>query len=112
MAKRLFWLSSGYVAGATSSWWVQRKVRRAAERVMPTAVRNEVTARVASAGSRVGERASQSPVAAQARRAWNQVKPAEIDLTTPTPPLSLVEGGLSDETSRPRLRERARRTRS
>ena len=115
MARRLFWLSSGYVAGATSSWWVQRKVKRTAQRVLPDAVRTEMTARVSSAGSRATELATSSPVAVQARRAWQQVRPAPIDLTVEdqaAPPLSVVDGGLADDPARIRIRQRARRARN
>ena len=114
MAKRLFWLSSGYVAGATSSWWVQRKVKRTAQKVLPEAVRNEVTSRISNAGSRASELATTSPVATQARRAWHQVRPADIDLRADEnvrTPLSIVDGGLADSNPRVRLRERARRAR-
>ncbi len=115
MAKRLFWLSSGYVAGATSSWWVQRKVKRTAQKVLPEAVRNEVATRVSAAGTRAADLATNSPVAQGARRAWQQVRPAEIDLTGAPPEtrsLSVVDGGLADEPSRSRLRERTRRARN
>ena len=48
MPKRLFWMSSGYAAGAASSWWMQRKVKRTAEKVLPAAIRNEMSARVSA----------------------------------------------------------------
>jgi len=56
MIKRLVWLSTGYVAGAASSWWVQRKVKRTAERVLPEAVRNEITNKVGAIGTKAGDR--------------------------------------------------------
>jgi hypothetical protein len=113
MHTRLFWMSSGYVAGATSSWWVQRKVKRQAEKLLPQAIRNEVVGRVSAAGGRVVERTTTSPVVQQASKAWQRVRPADIDLTRSqeAPTLSIVDGGLSNEAGLARLRDRARRTR-
>jgi hypothetical protein len=113
MPKRLFWMGSGYVAGATSSWWVQRKVKRQAQKLLPQAIRNEVVIRVTAAGGRVVERTTTSPVGQQASKAWQRVRPVEIDLTQTqgVPTLSVVDGGLSSEPGLARLRERARRNR-
>jgi len=117
MAKRFFWLGGGYLAGATSSWWVQRKVKRAAQKMLPNAIRNEVTARVASGRERAAEVATQSTVARRARRAWHQIHPTDIDLTAPTadvPSLKLVDDTdrtARPDSTRPTLRERARRAR-
>ena len=96
MPKRLFWMSSGYVAGATSSWWVQRKVKRQAEKLLPQAIRNEVVGRVTAAGGRVVVRTTTSPVGQQASKAWQRVRPADIDLTRSpeAPTLSIVDGGI------------------
>lgn len=115
MPKRLFWMSSGYAAGAASSWWMQRKVKQTAEKMLPTAIRNEVTNRVSLASERAIEKATANPAAEQARKAWRQVRP-DIDLTEPEPApeppaLELLDGGLDDSTLS-RLRERARRVRS
>ena len=52
MPKRLFWMTTGYAAGAASSWAVQRKVKREVEKVLPEAVRNEVTSRVNAVGDK------------------------------------------------------------
>jgi len=52
MIKRLVWMGTGYVAGAASSWWVQRKVKQTAERILPEAVRNELGTRVAALGQK------------------------------------------------------------
>ena len=113
MPKRLFWMSTGYATGAASSWWVQRKVKREVEKVLPAAVRNEVTNRVSSARVRAVEATNASPIARQARTAWHRVRPAEIDLTdgASSPNLSIVEGGLGDEPGVRGLRQRARRSR-
>jgi hypothetical protein len=113
MPKRLFWMSSGYAAGAASSWWMQRKVKQTAEKVLPTVVRNQITTQVTHAGDRAKARVAQNPAAEQARKAWRQVRP-DIDLTVaePEPPaLELIDGGLEDSTLS-RIRERARRVRS
>jgi hypothetical protein len=112
MPKRLFWMSGGYVAGASSSWWVQRKVKRQAEKLLPQAIRAEVVGRVSAAGGRVVERTTASPVGRQASKAWQRVRPADIDLTQSqeTPTFSIVDGGLSSEPGLARLRDRARRT--
>ncbi len=106
-------MSTGYVAGATSSWWVQRKVKRQAEKLLPQAIRMEVVGRVSAAGGRVVERTTASPVGQQASKAWQRVRPVDIDLThnQEAPTLSIVNGGLSSEPGLARLRNRARRSR-
>ncbi|MDW3179179.1 MAG: hypothetical protein R8J94_17425 [Acidimicrobiia bacterium] len=114
MPKRLFWMSSGYVAGATSSWWVQRKVKREVEKVLPQAIRNEVTGRVTAARDRAVDVTTTLPGAQQAKHAWQRMKPQPIDLTdsaNSSPSLSIVDGGLVDEPGIARLRHRARRGR-
>ena len=77
MMKRLVWLGSGYVAGATSGWYVSRRVRRAAERVLPTAVRNELTTRVGDIGRRA------APLPDHSRMLWQKVRRVDIDLRDP-----------------------------
>jgi len=107
-------MSSGYAAGAASSWWMQRKVKRTAEKMLPAAIRNEVTNRVTEASGRALEKATSNPAAEQAKKAWRQVRP-DIDLTdtTPEPPtLELLDGGLAEDSTLSRIRERARRVRS
>lgn len=113
MPKRLFWMSAGYASGAASSWWVQRKVKREVERVLPSAVRNEVATRVTAARGRAVDATTASPIVQQAKTAWSRVRPPDIDLTEnePSPTLSVVDGGLRDEPGVRRLRERARRSR-
>lgn len=87
MPKRIFWMTTGYAAGAASSWAVQRRVKREVEKVIPQAVRNEVTNRVSAAGDRVSavgdralERTINSPVTQTANKAVQKVRP-DIDLT-------------------------------
>ena len=87
MPKRLFWMTTGYAAGAASSWAVQRRVKREVERVLPEAVRNEVTSRVNAATDKVAavsdralERTINSPVTQTANKAVQKVRP-DIDLT-------------------------------
>lgn len=120
MPKRLFWMSSGYVAGATSSWWVQRKVKREVERMLPTNVRDEVTNRVTAVGDRALERTVQSPVTQTANRAIQKVRP-DIDITDRAqarlasrrqPLLSVVDSDLNTQAGVRRLRERSRKFRS
>ena len=77
MMKRLVWLSSGYVAGATSGWYVSRRVKRAADRVLPTAVRNELTARVGEIGRKA------APLPDHSRELWQRLRRTDIDLTDP-----------------------------
>lgn len=109
-------MTTGYAAGAASSWAVQRKVKREVERVLPHAVRSEVANRVTAAGDKALEKTINSPVAQTANRAVQRVRP-DIDLTDKAqarlnanqpPELTLVE----DTDSQPglaRLKERARR---
>ena len=114
MPKRLFWMSSGYVAGATSSWWVQRKVKREVEKVLPQAIRNEFAGRVTNVRTRAVEATSALPGAHHAKHAWQRIRPQQIDLTDAaaiSPSLSIVDGGLVDEPGIARLRDRARRGR-
>ena len=74
MIKRLVWLSSGYVAGAASGWYVTRRVKRAAER-FPAAVRNEVSARMGELGRRA------TPLPEHGRDLLQRMRSGEIDLT-------------------------------
>ena len=120
MPKRLFWVTTGYVSGAASSWWVQRKVKREVERVLPNAVRSEVANRVTAVGDRALERTVNSPVAQGANRAIQKVRP-DIDITDRAqtrlearqqPALSILESDLNDQPGIRRLRDRTRRFRS
>ena len=117
MPKRLFWVTTGYVSGAASSWWVQRRVRREVERVLPNAVRNEVTNRVNAVGDKALERTVNSPVAKTANKAIQKVRP-DIDLTDRAqtrlqerqqPALTVVDTEMNSQPGINRLRERARR---
>ncbi len=116
MPKRLFWMTTGYAAGAASSWAVQRKVKREVEKVLPEAVRNEVTSRVNAVGDKALERTINNPVTQTANRAVQRVRP-DIDLTDKAqarlqarqaPQLSLVEEP-EEMVGIAKLRERARR---
>ena len=80
MPKRLFWMGAGYAGGAASSWWVQRKVKREVEKVLPNAVRNEMSKRVSDAGDKALEVTVNSPVTRTASKAVQKVRP-DIDLT-------------------------------
>jgi hypothetical protein len=75
MMKRLVWLSSGYVAGAASGWYVTRRVKRAAERVLPSAVRSELATRAGQIGRMA------APLPDQSREFFQRVRHVEIDLT-------------------------------
>ena len=117
MPKRLFWMTTGYVSGAASSWWVQRKVKREVERVLPNAVRTEMTNRVTAVGDKALEKTVNSPVTQGANRAIQRVRP-DIDITDKAqarlearqqPALTVVDGDLADQPGITRLRERARR---
>ncbi len=114
-------MTTGYAAGAASSWVVQRKVKREVERVLPQAVRNEVTNRVTAVSDQVIERTVNSPVTQTANRAIQRVRP-DIDLTDKAQArldarheaeLKLVEEQeLNTQPGITRLRERARKFRS
>ena len=116
MPKRIFWMTAGYAGGAASSWWVQRKVKREVERVLPDAVRNEVTKRVTEVSDKAIDRTVHSPVGRGATKAVKKVRPdidltekAEAHLASHQPQLSVV--GSDELRSQPgitRLRERAR----
>ena len=116
MPKRLFWMGAGYAGGAASSWWVQRKVKREVEKVLPNAVRNEVTKRVTHVGDRAIDRTVHSPVGRGATKAVKKVRP-DIDLTEKAEAhlashrqaqFTLVEGELRNQPGITRLRNRAR----
>ena len=120
MPKRLFWMTTGYAAGAASSWAVQRKVKREVEKVLPEAVRNEVTNRVTAVGDKALEKTVNNPVAQTASKAIQKVRP-DIDLTDKAqqrldarhaPELTLVDDEMASQPGIARLRERARRLRS
>ena len=120
MPKRLFWMGAGYAGGAASSWWVQRKVKREVEKVLPNAVRTEISKRVSEAGDRALERTANSPVTRTANKAVQKVRP-DIDLTDKAEQrlaarrqtqLSLVDAELGKEPGIQRLRRRARNLRS
>ena len=116
MPKRIFWMTAGYAGGAASSWWVQRKVKREVERMLPDAVRNEVTKRVTVVSDKAIDLTVHSPVGRGAAKAVKKVRP-DIDLTERAeahiashqpPQLSLVDDELRSQPGITRLRERAR----
>ncbi len=120
MPKRLFWMGAGYAGGAASSWWVQRKVKREVERVLPHAVRNEMSKRVSEVGDKALEATVNSPVTRTANKAVQKVR-SDIDLTDKAEQrlatrrqaqLSLVDAELAKEPGIERLRRRARNLRS
>jgi len=80
MPKRVFWMTAGYAGGAASSWWVQRKVKKEVEKVLPNAVRNEVSKRVTEVSDKAIDRTVHSPVGRGATKAVKKVRP-DIDLT-------------------------------
>lgn len=53
--RRLFWLSSGYVAGLSTSIWLLRRIRRVVERYTPALIRQGVMHSTKLAGSRYME---------------------------------------------------------
>ena len=119
MPKRIFWMTAGYAGGAASSWWVQRKVKREVERVLPDAVRNEVTKRVTEVSDKAIDRTVHSPVGRGATKAVKRVRP-DIDLTGKAEShlaahrqaqFSVVNDDLGHQPGITRLRERARRFR-
>ena len=117
MPKRLFWMTTGYVSGAASSWWVQRRVKREVEKMLPNAVKNEVTKRVGDVGDRALDKTVHSPVGRTASKAVQRVR-SDIDLTERAearlaarqqPQLRVVDADLHTQPGVNRLRERARR---
>lgn len=44
MFKRLFWLTAGVLAGFSGSYWLQRRVRQAVDRLAPEQVQADVRA--------------------------------------------------------------------
>jgi hypothetical protein len=44
MFKRLFWLTVGVLAGLSGSYWIQRRVRHAVDRLAPESVQADVRA--------------------------------------------------------------------
>lgn len=57
--KRLFWAAGGWAAGATSAWWVRRRLRRAVRRARP-----DTLAGRSAAGVRAWWRRTRAAVAA------------------------------------------------
>lgn len=69
MFKRAIWFSTGAAAGLGSSYWVQRRVRRAAARLTPQAVGRDVGGAVRHAGQNVKAAVAEGRQAARAREA-------------------------------------------
>jgi hypothetical protein len=44
--KRLFWLSTGAAAGFGGSYWIQRRVKQAVDRLAPASVQDDLKAAV------------------------------------------------------------------
>ena len=116
MPKRLFWMGAGYAGGAASSWWVQRKVKREVEKVLPNAVKDEVSRRVTEVSDKAIDKTVHSPVGRGATRAVKKVRP-DIDLTEKAEAhlashrqaqFTVVDGDLRNQPGITRLRDRAR----
>ncbi len=74
MIKRLFWLIVGFLLGLGSSWVVMRRVRRVAERYVPTEVvdRWGGTMRAAVEEGRTAMRSREAELKATAARGVRQ----------------------------------------
>lgn len=46
MFKRLFWFTTGAAAGFGGSYWLQRRVRQAVERLTPASVQEDLKAAI------------------------------------------------------------------
>ncbi len=88
--KRLFWWSSGYAAGAASSWWVQRKVKRTVETV-PDLVKKEMTGRVVDAGRKAKAQANATPVVRAARDRFGVPEPIVEPEPTPVRSAKVID---------------------
>lgn len=59
MFKRLFWLALGVIAGLSGSYWLQRRVRQAVDRLAPEQVQADVRAAWQEGRSAMREREQQ-----------------------------------------------------
>jgi len=91
--KRAFWAGAGYAAGAASSIWAVRKVKRAAARYTPSAVVVRAKDGALDTGRRMRDAVSEGRDAARRREAELRAALDGAPLeSTPTPaPLRLVE---------------------
>ncbi len=69
MLKRAFWFSTGAAVGLGSSVWAGRKVKRAANRLMPAEVQREVGDRARRVGRDVKAAATEGRTAMREREA-------------------------------------------
>jgi hypothetical protein len=91
--KRAFWAGAGYAAGAASSIWAVRKVKRAAARYTPSAVVVRAKDGALDTGRRMRDAVSEGRDAARRREAELRAALDGAPLeSTPTPAqLRLVE---------------------
>ncbi len=105
MARRVVWLVTGVVAGATSSLYAERKVRRTLEaaqaRLQPDALVVEVGRTARNAASTTGERVREAVAAArrETRRRevelWSELEEAHDGRLPPGPPTAAADEGIS-----------------
>lgn len=91
--KRAFWASAGYAAGAASSIWAVRKVKRAAARYTPSAVVVRAKDGALDTGRRVRDAVAEGRDAARRREAELRaaLDGATVERTVAPAPLRLVE---------------------
>ncbi len=69
MFKRTFWFTVGSAAGLGSSFWVQRRVKRAAARFTPEGLQREVSGAARSVSTNVKAAVAEGREAARDREA-------------------------------------------
>jgi hypothetical protein len=91
--KRAFWAGAGYAAGAASSIWAVRKVKRVASRYTPSAVVVRAKDNAVDTGRRVRDAVAEGRDAARRREAELRAAlgGAEATPDPTTVPLRLVE---------------------
>ncbi|MFM7616119.1 MAG: hypothetical protein ACKO72_01465 [Actinomycetes bacterium] len=91
--KRAFWAGAGYAAGATTSIWAVRKVKRAAARYTPSAVVLRARDGAIDTGRRVRDAVAEGRDAARRREAELRaaLDGADVGPASGPVPLRLVE---------------------
>jgi hypothetical protein len=91
--KRAFWAGAGYAAGAASSIWAVRKVKRAAARYTPSAVVVRAKDGALDTGRRMRDAVAEGRDAARRREAELRaaLEGAPAEPTAAPTPLRLVE---------------------